>query len=155
VDLVHDLVDGEIDLACLADPDWRRGLEAFARSYRQAFLRHPHSVALVGRRPIGSQATLVVQALRAVAVMDYLVLGSTAETFIAGFAAPAAQYRAGYPHLAAAIAGSDRDTVDDEAFDHGLRLLLDDLESTVTTPPSAAGRARRGRGAERAARPLR
>ena len=34
IDLVHELVDSEIDTAVLADPDWRYALQTFARSYR-------------------------------------------------------------------------------------------------------------------------
>ncbi|MBK8076923.1 MAG: TetR/AcrR family transcriptional regulator C-terminal domain-containing protein [Kineosporiaceae bacterium] len=165
IDLVHDLIDREIDTATLANPDWRQGLDAFARSYRQAFLRHPHAIALVARRPILNHATLNLydsaaaalgraglppaDVMPVIAILDYLVLGSTVETFIGGFAAAPEEYRTRYPDLASALAATDRATVDDDAFELALDLMLNDLEGRVSR--SATGRSRKRRAASRMA----
>jgi AcrR family transcriptional regulator len=150
IDLVHDLIDREVDTSGLGDPAWREGLEAFARSYRRAFLRHPHAIALVARRPILNHATLNLydsaaaalgraglapaDVMRVIALLDYIVLGSAVETFIGGFAASPEEYQTKYPDLAAALIATDHATVDDDAFDLALQLMLDDLDERLAHP---------------------
>jgi AcrR family transcriptional regulator len=159
IDLVHDLIDREIDTTTLANPDWRQGLDAFARSYRQAFLRHPHAIALVARRPILNHATLNLYdsaaaalgraglppagVMLVIAVLDYLVLGSAVETFIGGFTAAPEEYQTRYPDLASALAATDRATVDNDAFDRALHLMLNDLEARISRPATGRSRNRR------------
>jgi len=164
ITLVHDLVDSEIDLSTLDDPDWRRGLAAFARSYRAAFLRHPHAVPIVVRRPLvaqnavgtyGAAATALVRAgvpvdqvMAVLALLDFIVLGSAVDTFIDGFAADPSDYDDEHPDLAAAIRSTDRSHVDQVVFEHALVLMLDDVESRlprVGTRRAAAPRTSRAR----------
>ncbi|MCG6492904.1 TetR/AcrR family transcriptional regulator C-terminal domain-containing protein [Kitasatospora sp. A2-31] len=132
--------------------DWRAGVAAYARGYRAAFLRHPHTIALLARRRVGAERQLLgydtllaalgragltpADAAEAAAALDYLVLGSALETFTAGFARPAAEYRPGYPALAGALEasaersggpGGDAPGLDERGFELALRLLLDGL----------------------------
>ncbi|WP_395296786.1 TetR/AcrR family transcriptional regulator C-terminal domain-containing protein [Kitasatospora hibisci] len=164
IDALAELVNAEIDLGPLApaaDPaggaadrgnDWRAGVAAYARGYRAAFLRHPHTIALLARRRVGAERQLLGydtllaalgragltpgDAAEAAAALDYLVLGSALETFTAGFARPAAEYRPGYPALAGALEasaersggpGGDAPGLDERGFELALRLLLDGL----------------------------
>lgn len=150
IDLVQGLVDAEIDIGLLDDADWRRGLEAFARSYRAAYLRHPHALPLVVRRPVSSPAALAIYEALAAALLraglpadevmtvsgalDAVVLGSAMETFIDGFPGEPAEYRAEHPALATALAATDRATVDDAAFELALGTLLDGLAGRIGAP---------------------
>lgn len=147
IDLVHELVDNEIDISTLVDPDWRRGLNLFARSYRRAFLRHPHAVALVTRRTIHADNVLALydsvaalllragmpapQTLPTLAAIDFIVLGSTVDDFDAGFGDFGEDLRRDYPHLAGALDATDRETVNDRAFEAALELLLDDIAARL------------------------
>jgi AcrR family transcriptional regulator len=147
-DLLHELVDSEIDTAALNDPDWRRGLQAYARSYRAAYLRHPHAVALVTRRLIRVPSVLklyddlAAALLRAglpparvmgyIAMIDYIVLGSTVDDFARGFAAQAETYAEEYPSLAWALGETDREAVNDDAFETSLRLILTELGAELS-----------------------
>ncbi len=160
ITLVHDLVDSEIDLTTLDDGDWRRGLAAFARSYRAAFLRHPHAVPIVVRRPLtaqnavgtyGAAAAALVRAgvpidqvMAVLALLDFIVLGSAVDNFIDGFAADPGDYDAEHPDLAAAIRSTDRARVDHVVFEHALVLLLDDVDARLTPRTPAARRRQRG-----------
>ncbi|GAA2831401.1 TetR/AcrR family transcriptional regulator C-terminal domain-containing protein [Kitasatospora sp. CM 4170] len=173
IDALAELVNAEIDLGPLApateaadatdaggaagsgggaDGDWRAGVAAYARGYRAAFLRHPHTIALLARRRVGAERQLLgydtllaalgragltpADAAEAAAALDYLVLGSALETFTAGFARPAAEYRPGYPALAGALEASAERSggpgggapgLDERGFELALRLLLDGL----------------------------
>ncbi|WP_432512775.1 TetR/AcrR family transcriptional regulator [Kineococcus sp. SYSU DK001] len=140
LDTVHELIDDEIDLEALRDPDLRRGLAAFAHSYRAAYARHPGATVLIVRRPIGTDSALRVydallaallghglapdEAMRSAVVLDYLVLGSAVETFIGGFAG-ADDYEGRYPALVAALRACDRRTIDQEGFEAGLAHLVE------------------------------
>jgi AcrR family transcriptional regulator len=58
LDAVTELIDREIDESPLADPDLRRGLTGFARSYRRAFLQHPEALAVIARRAVETDIAL-------------------------------------------------------------------------------------------------
>ena len=144
LDEVTAIINEQIDVDALQDPDWRAGLAEFARSYRRAFARHPDVVATIMRRPVNTGVALraydrIFELLLAagweppaagaiVAAIDYLVLGSAIETFAAGFDRPSEAYAADYPHLARALGSSDRDVLDDQGFELGLRALLGSLQ---------------------------
>ncbi|GAA4989718.1 TetR/AcrR family transcriptional regulator C-terminal domain-containing protein [Kineococcus glutinatus] len=156
LDAVHELINAEIDLAPLAGADLRQGLTACARSYRAAYLRHPHATAMLVRRPLGTESSLRVydtllaalrrhglsaaEALRSVVVLDFLVLGSVLESFIGGFA-DAATYAGRYPALAEVLAGCDRGAVDEEGFEAGLAHLV---EAVAARAEGAGGAAAQG-----------
>jgi AcrR family transcriptional regulator len=141
LDAVTALIGEEIDTDCLDDPDWRRGMTAFAHSYRRAFRAHPEALGLIAREAVETDPALRAydaalgallragwsseQALQLLASIEYLVLGSALVPFTAGFVRPPGEYAERHPFLAAALAGaSDLATVDDVAFQRGLAALL-------------------------------
>ncbi|MGY1813595.1 TetR family transcriptional regulator [Blastococcus sp. SYSU D00820] len=141
LDAVTELIDEEIDTDCLDDPDWRRGMTAFARSYRRAFRAHPHALVLIAREAVETEPALraydaalgallragwgPVPALQLLASIDYLALGSALVPFTGGFVRRPAEYAGRYPSLAAALAGApDLPAVDDAGFERGLAALL-------------------------------
>ncbi|BFV60119.1 TetR/AcrR family transcriptional regulator C-terminal domain-containing protein [Kitasatospora sp. CMC57] len=149
LDSLAELVNAEIDLAPLADPEWRAGIAGYARGYRAVFRRHPNTIALLARRRVEAERQLLgyeallaalgraglgpADAAEAAAALDYLVLGSALETFTAGFARPAEEYRPGYPSLAEALTESAArgGGLDERGFELALRLLLDGLAARV------------------------
>ncbi|MFD7105200.1 TetR/AcrR family transcriptional regulator [Streptomyces celluloflavus] len=58
VEGVRRLVVEEMDTSAFADRPWDAALTAWARSYRDAFARHPHTIALLATTTISSPATL-------------------------------------------------------------------------------------------------
>jgi AcrR family transcriptional regulator len=141
LDAVTEIIGEEIDTDCLDDPDWRRGITAFAHSYRRAFRAHPQALALIAREAVETDPALRAydaalgallragwlpdQALRLLASIEYLVLGSALVPFTSGFVRAPTEYAERYPSLAAALAGaSDLATVDDVGFERGLAALL-------------------------------
>lgn len=144
LDVVTELIGRELDLAPLRDEDWRAGLAAFARSYRQAFRAHPHALAAAARRAVETDAALTVYdaalaalqeagwepatAFRAMAALEYLVLGSALVPFTSGFVRDPAEYLDAYPALARSLAAVDPETTDDAAFELGLALFLEGLD---------------------------
>lgn len=129
--------------------DWREGLAEFARSYRRAFMVRPELVAIIASRPVRSPTALGAYdrvfaafqrfgwepqfAATVMAAIDYLVLGSAIETFKGGFDRPPAEYAGDYPHLAAALRGTDGGDVDDLGFELGLAALIAKVEADTTS----------------------
>ena len=143
LDAVIELIDEEIDTNCLDDPDWRRGMTAFAHSYRRAFRAHPEALALIAREAVETEPALRAydaalgtllragwspeHALQLLASIEYLVLGSALVPFTGGFVRAPGEYAERYPSLASALAGApDLGMVDDVGFERGLRALLHD-----------------------------
>ncbi|MDP5182009.1 TetR/AcrR family transcriptional regulator C-terminal domain-containing protein [Blastococcus sp. BMG 814] len=139
--VVIELIDGEIDRDCLDDPDWRRGITAFAHSYRRAFQAHPAALSLIARQAVETEQALRVydaalaallragwppeRALQLLASIEYLALGSALVPFTGGFTRPPAEYAGRYPSLALALGrASDLAAVDDVGFERGLAALL-------------------------------
>lgn len=152
LDAASELINEEIDLRPLQDPQWRNGLAEYARGYRRVYLRHPNVIALVARRRVEADkalrgydallATLIragctpARAAEAAAAFDYLVLGSALETFAAGFTRAPAGYRPAYPALAGSLESADAGpgglaALDDRGFELGLRLILDGLAAQL------------------------
>jgi AcrR family transcriptional regulator len=143
LDAVTELIDREIDNSPLADPDLRRGLAGFARSYRQAFRQHPEALAVIARRAVETDVALAgydttigtlqragwnpAAALEVMAALEYLVLGSALVPFTRGFIRPAAEYADRYPALARSLSDAELDAVDDRGFELALGLFLDGL----------------------------
>lgn len=140
LDAVIELIDEEIDRDCLDDPDWRRGMTTFARSYRRTFQAHPDALALIAREAVETEQALRVydaalrallragwppeRALQLLASIEYLALGSALVPFTGGFVRAPAAYAEHYPSLASALSGADLATVDDVGFERGLAALL-------------------------------
>jgi AcrR family transcriptional regulator len=143
LDAVTELIDREIDNSPLADPDLRRGLAGFARSYRQAFRQHPEALAVIARRAIETDVALAgydtvlgtlqragwspAATLEVMAALEYLVLGSALVPFTRGFARPPTDYADRYPALARSLSDAELDAVDDRGFELALELFLDGL----------------------------
>ncbi|WP_240136543.1 TetR/AcrR family transcriptional regulator [Streptomyces sp. MUM 178J] len=149
LDAVADAISAQVDLSMFDEGDgrdWRTALHDWAVSYRAALLAHPHTVPVLargpGRRPAGLRLADAVfgamvragwppaQATRVGALMRYFITGSALGSFTAGFVGDAAAYDpADYPHLGQAHLLADRgEGIDEEAFETGLRALLDGLE---------------------------
>ena len=149
VDLVQELVNLEIDQSGFDHDDLRAGLTAVARSYRAAYLRHPNVLAHVVRRVMKAPTAIALygnfadcfvrhgirrdDVLVCTAMIDGVVLGSTLDTFHAGFTAPA-DYSAAHPALADALASGDRQQVDDEAFEVALGAVITQIERRTRLP---------------------
>lgn len=149
LDEMTGLIDEHVDPSALDHEDWRVGLAAFARTYRDAFKVRPELVAIIASRPVRSPTALSAYegvfaaferfgwdatfAATVMAAIDYLVLGSAIETFKGGFDRPAADYEADYPHLAAALAVTDGGDVDDLGFELGLAALIAKVEAETTS----------------------
>jgi AcrR family transcriptional regulator len=152
LDAVTELIDNEIDRSCLGDPDWRRGLVAFARSYRQAFRSHPTALSVIARRAVETDAALSAyeavlgalqragwspaMALQIMAAIEYVVLGAALVPFTEGFVRQPQEYTTDYPALAASLGAADLASVDDAAFEFALALLVNGLKDPPPAHPS-------------------
>ncbi|MGP3982774.1 TetR/AcrR family transcriptional regulator C-terminal domain-containing protein [Streptomyces sp. KR80] len=156
LDAASQLINEEIDLSPLEDPRWREGIAAYARGYRQVYLRHPNMIALVARRRVEAEKALLgydallaaliragctpAEASEVAAAIDYLVLGSALETFTAGFTRSPDGYRPAYPALADSLDGAAGHPgglrgLDDRGFELGLALVLDGLAARSPSRP--------------------
>jgi hypothetical protein len=148
-----------MDHSGLDSDDWRSGLTAYARSYRQVFLRHHGILPVVARRPVQTPEALggydaLARALvrwglpadetaETSAALDYLVLGSVLETYTAGFIRTPDGYRPDYHALADSLEAADAAApdglagLDARGFERGLRLLLDGLALRLGPTPGA------------------
>jgi AcrR family transcriptional regulator len=143
LDEITVVIDEQIDMTGIDEGEWRTALVRFARSYREAFARHPNVAAAIMRRPVRTPVALsnyegalellisagwdAPQAAAIVAAVDYICLGSAIETFTAGFDRPAEEYAADYPHLSRALAETDRASLDDQGFELALEMLVTGL----------------------------
>jgi AcrR family transcriptional regulator len=160
VEGVRDLVVAEMDWSAFATQPWDVALEAFARSYRAAFARHPTTVPLLTATPVEAPGALAMyddvcaalvragwphgRVITVVASVEYMVLGSvldlttTDELFGAAAAAEART-------LAACLRASahDREHAAQAAFDLGIAGLLLGLrmefEAYGRSQPARAG----------------
>lgn len=157
--LVHERINGTIDLAVLQDEDPLRGLHHFAHLYRAAYGSHRVAAAIIITRPINADHALAVyeevaaclaragvpleQVMPCMALLDTVALGSAMEPFSDGFVGPVTRYQAAFPTLAAAMRSSDRRHVDDRGFALGLDAFLDVVRSLASPAHvSSAARAR-------------
>jgi len=146
LDAVADAVVAQVDLSMFnGDRDWPDALTAWSRSYRAALAAHPNIVPFLaqgpGRRPAGLRMADAVfgamtaagwppaQATRIGALMRYFITGSALASFARGFVNDATTYDSvAYPHLGQAHLLAERQqSVDEGAFETGLRALVDGL----------------------------
>lgn len=145
IDAIQDEVNAEIDLTPLADLS-RDGLAAFARSYRDAFARHPNVVDLVSRRPTTAPRALTLYdalaghllgrglapelLLPMLAVLDFVVLGSAADSLADDL--DGVRSRAdSYPSLALGLGALGPAAAGDRAFEIGLEHCLTVIEGQL------------------------
>ncbi|MCS0636060.1 TetR/AcrR family transcriptional regulator C-terminal domain-containing protein [Streptomyces sp. LP05-1] len=160
LEAVADAVSARVDLS-MFDPDagrdWRAALHDWAVSYRAALADHPNIVPVLvrgpGRRPAGLRVADAVfgamvragwppaQATRIGALLRFFVTGSALGSFAAGFVDDASAYDpADYPHLGQAHLLAERqERIDRDAFETGLRALLDGLALQHAALPDPAG----------------
>ncbi|MEU6125081.1 TetR/AcrR family transcriptional regulator C-terminal domain-containing protein [Streptomyces sp. NPDC047123] len=143
IEAVRRLVVEEMDVSAFAMLPWPDALAAWARSYRNAFARHPHAIELLATTTISSPATLamyeaVVTALaRGGWPREHLVtVLTTVESFLLGSAldlvAPPlmidpSDHAPDVPVLADALRATHvggKAARADEAFEEGLDALL-------------------------------
>ncbi|MEU5683566.1 TetR/AcrR family transcriptional regulator [Streptomyces venezuelae] len=147
---VRRLVVEEMDISAFDELPWSDALAAWARSYRDAFARHPHTVELLATTTISSPATLamyesVVAALarggwperHLVAVLtsvESFLLGSALDLVAPPLMIDPSDHAPRVPVLAAALraAYADRKPARaDQAFDTGLDALIRGLEARL------------------------
>lgn len=133
----------EMDVSAFDTLPWPDALAAWARSYRDAFARHPHAIALLATTTISSPATLsmyesVVTALarggwpheRLVAALtsvESFLLGSALDLVAPPLMIDPAGHAPRVPVLAAALdgaVGGDKAGRADAAFASGLDALI-------------------------------
>ena len=155
VEAVRDLVVAEMDWSAFATHAWDEALEAFARSYRAAFARHPTTVPLLTATPVVAPGALTMyddvcaalvragwppaRVVTVVASVEYMVLGSVLdlttnqEMFDTAAAAEARS-------LAACLraAQHDHDHAAQAAFDLGIAGLMTGLRLEFETLHRAA-----------------
>ncbi len=148
VELVRDLVVDEMDYSMFGSQPWDTALEGFARSYRDAFARHPNTVALLYTTPVNAPGTYqMYEAVAAglaragwasrriiplLAALEYLIAGSvldlTAQGTMFGDAAALGAETIAASHLSL---GTQREAAD-ESFELGLEALLVGLRTRYT-----------------------
>lgn len=140
---VRRLVVEEMDVAAFGSLAWPDALAAWARSYRDAFARHPHAIDLLATTTISSPATLamyeaVVTALargswpqeRLVAVLtsvESFLLGSALDLAAPPLMIDASGHAPRVPVFAAALAAAptgDKAARAERAFEAGLDALV-------------------------------
>jgi AcrR family transcriptional regulator len=144
VEGVRHLVVAETDVTPFADRPWPQALTEWARSLRDAFARHPHTIPLLATTTIRSQLTLqmyerAVESLESAGWPEDLVVGvfTAIESFVIGSAldqvAPDTMIEVGpysddVPRLARALQRREDSPRAEAAFDIGLRALVAGLE---------------------------
>ncbi|MGW6021329.1 TetR/AcrR family transcriptional regulator C-terminal domain-containing protein [Streptomyces sp. NPDC055099] len=140
---VRRLIVEEMDVSAFDTLPWPDALAAWARSYRDAFARHPHSIDLLATTTISSPATLgmyeaVVAALArggwpqgrliaALTSVESFLLGSALDLVAPPMMIDAAGHAPRVPVLAAALesaADGDKARRAEDAFASGLDALI-------------------------------
>ncbi|MFJ2766596.1 TetR/AcrR family transcriptional regulator [Streptomyces sp. NPDC087300] len=143
IEAVRRLIVEEMDVSAFDALPWPDALAAWARSYRDAFARHPHAIGLLATTTISSPATLtmyeaVVTALarggwppeRLVSVLtgvESFLLGSALDLVAPPLMIDASGQAPRVPVLAAALDAAragDKATRAERAFDEGLDALV-------------------------------
>ncbi|MEU5696398.1 TetR family transcriptional regulator [Actinosynnema sp. NPDC020468] len=144
-DLLHEIATGileTVDVSGFA-ADWRHGLVATARSYREALLEHPNIVPFLAYGPARREASLrrldavhggLVragwsrrEATMIAAGLMYLVFGSALSSFSSGWDART-DYRADYPNLDRAhLLPAAAAELDHDSFELALRAFVTGL----------------------------
>lgn len=129
LELVTEIINADIPALELHPENWRDSLLGWARTYREAFAKHPNAVAIIARRAVTLSesrqayddiiAMLIeagwtpADALRVILGIDYVVLGSIIAPFSPSFDQ---QLSDDYPTLRAAVRAAEPTTIDEHAF---------------------------------------
>jgi AcrR family transcriptional regulator len=148
-DLVHSLINSTIDVSVVDGSIDPRDLAELGRRYREAYRAHRVAASIIVLRGVNREHALRVyeaiasflsrygvpadRVMPLMALFDNLVLGSAVEPFEAAFAGMPDDYAVRHPHLARALSSTDRETVDDMAFEWGMTAYLELMESVAAT----------------------
>jgi AcrR family transcriptional regulator len=147
---VQEVITDAIDSTMFETEPWDSAVDAWARSYRAAFIRHPHAIPLFATSPVaGAIRTMEMyervvrgferaswplqQIIPAIVALECFILGSAMDAV-----APPDLFEPGdaaehVPTLAAAFAAQDRGdsarTESDIAFETGLAAMIEGLSS--------------------------
>lgn len=148
-DLVHSLINSTIDVSVVDDSVDPRDLAELGRRYREAYRAHRVAASIIVSRGVNREHALRVyeaiasflsrygvpadRVLPLMALFDNLVLGSAVEPFEAAFAGVPDDYAVRHPSLARALSSTDREAVDDMAFEWGMSAYLELMESAAAT----------------------
>ena len=148
-DLVHSLINSTIDVSVVDGSIDPRDLAELGRRYRQAYRAHRVAASIIVSRGVNREHALRVyeaiasflsrygvppdRVLPLMALFDNLVLGSAVEPFEAAFAGVPDDYAVRHPSLARALSSTDREAVDDMAFEWGMSAYLELMESAAAT----------------------
>jgi len=145
---VQEVVTDAIDSTMFETDQWDVAVGAWARSYREAFIRHPHAIPLFATSPVaGAIRTMEMyervvrgfelagwplqKIIPAIVALECFILGSAMDAV-----APPDLFQPGdaaehVPTLAAAVAAQDHGdgtrTESDIAFETGLAAMIDGL----------------------------
>ncbi len=155
VEGLRHLVVSETDVSAFGQQPWSDALKSWARSLRDAFARHPHTIPLLATTTIRSQLTLqmyerAVESLEEAGWPDRIVVAvfTAVECFVIGsaldLAAPdtmieTGEHAAEVPHLATALAARVATPRAEEAFEVGLEAIVAGLQAqliAVLGPPA-------------------
>ena len=148
-DLVHSLINSTIDVSVVDGSVDPRDLAELGRRYREAYRAHRVAASIIVSRGVNREHALRVyeaiasflsrygvpadRVLPLMALFDNLVLGSAVEPFEAAFAGVPDDYAVRHPSLARALSSTDREAVDDMAFEWGMSAYLELMESAAAT----------------------
>ena len=148
-DLVHSLINSTIDVSVVDGSVDPKDLAELGRRYRQAYRAHRVAASIIVSRGVNREHALRVyeaiasflsrygvppdRVLPLMALFDNLVLGSAVEPFEAAFAGVPDDYAVRHPSLARALSSTDREAVDDMAFEWGMSAYLELMESAAAT----------------------
>lgn len=151
VEGVRRLIVEEMDTSAFTDRPWEEALLAFARSYRDAFARHPNAIKLLATTTISSPAVLTMyetvlaaltrggwppdRLLSVLTSVESFLLGSALDLVAPPLMIDPAGRAHEVPVLAAALAlGPDKTTRADDAFTTGLDALIRGLAEQLALP---------------------
>ncbi|MDT0328628.1 TetR/AcrR family transcriptional regulator [Nocardiopsis lambiniae] len=151
---VADEVTEGIDVSGFGGGDWRGGLTAWARSYRDAITAHPNLLPVIaagpGRREEALRRADAIHgglvgagwppryATMIGASTKYLILGSATSSFARGFDDDVRVYRDRYPNLSQAHRLAEHAAeIDEDSFELALSAFLDGLTGVYERVRSA------------------
>lgn len=148
-DLVHSLINSTIDVSVVDGSIDPRDFAELGRRYREAYRAHRVAASIIVSRGVNREHALRVyeaiasflsrygvpadRVMPLMALFDNLVLGSAVEPFEAAFSGVPDDYALRHPFLARALSSTDRESVDDMAFEWGMNAYLDLVESVAAT----------------------
>ncbi len=152
---VRDLVVAEMDYSMFDTERWDVALEAWARSYREAFAAHPNTVTLLYTTPVNSDGAFemyeavtsglgrsgwpVEMTVPILASVEYLIAGSVLDRAAAGTMFGHAKQRGAVTVVRSLKLAGSQVEISDQVFELGLSALLDGLRRRFRTLRAEGG----------------